>query len=254
MKSSTIYFAIAMSIATMAADADTLKIGVFNLPYRFEDTNITDIVRYVVTNDVIAYKSATTSFTPPFAEENGDVTVDSENTPGTTLYLPPILENGIAFQIENGQTNCVIKQSLTDAAKAIESELPTRTNLVAEAALLVDKVFSGEITNSPVEEIRSSICYVRASELRHPTTDEASDSVLLGFAASMPEGWTPLPLCHLDFPQVTTGQSTNLFQALPLRGYDPSIPISRVGIGIVPLVLLDGHWCICVDGDLSLIR
>ena len=252
MKHPATLFAMAMAIATMAADADTLKIGVFNLPYRFEDTNITDIVRYVVTNDVIAYKSATTSFTPPFAEKNGDVTVDSENTPGTTLYLPQILENGIAFQIENGQTNCVIKQSLTDAAKAIESELPMRTNLVAHASSFVDKVFSGFITNCPSDEIRSSICYVRAGELRHPTTEEANDDVLMGFVASMPEGWTPLPLCHLVFLRATMGLSTNTIPCLPLRGYDPSRPISSTSIYTVPLVLLNGLWSVCVDGEPTL--
>ena len=109
MKNATAIATLAMTATSLVAE--TLRIGAFNLPYRFEDTNITDIVRHVVTNDVIAYKSATTSFTPPFVEENGNVTVDSENTPGTTLYLPPVFENGIEFRIEDGQTNCIIRQS-----------------------------------------------------------------------------------------------------------------------------------------------
>ena len=77
MKNATAIATLAMTATSLVAE--TLRIGAFNLPYRFEDTNITDIVRHVVTNDVIAYKSATTSFTPPFVEENGNVTVDSEN-------------------------------------------------------------------------------------------------------------------------------------------------------------------------------
>ena len=141
MKNATAIATLAMTATSLVAE--TLRIGAFNLPYRFEDTNITDIVRHVVTNDVIAYKSATTSFTPPFVEENGNVTVDSENTPGTTLYLPPVFENGIEFRIEDGQTNCIIRQSLTDAAQAIESEMPTRTNLVAVAQGFIENFSSG---------------------------------------------------------------------------------------------------------------
>ncbi|MBR4611997.1 MAG: hypothetical protein IKO40_04700, partial [Kiritimatiellae bacterium] len=86
MKSSTLYFAMAMSIATMAADADTLKIGVFNLPYRFEDTNITDIVRYVVTNDVQAFCSPISAFREPYQDGDGHVCVQRINTPETSLY------------------------------------------------------------------------------------------------------------------------------------------------------------------------
>ena len=252
MKASTLVATLIFTSTSLVADI--LQIGAFGLPYRFEDTNLTDIVRYVVTNDVQSYCFPITGFREPYQDDDGNICVQRKTTLGTSLYRPKIFHDGIKFRIENGQTNCVIKQSLTDVAKEIEDDLPARTNLVADAALLVGKVFSGEITNRPPCEIRSSICYVRDGELRHPTTDEASDTVLLGFAASMPEGWTPLPLCHLDFPQVTTGHSTNAFQALPLRGYDPSIPISRASIDIVPLVLLDGAWCICVDGDLVLIR
>ena len=51
----------ALAIAT-SLHAETLKIGAFNLPYRFEDTNLTDIVRYVVTNDVQAFCSPISAF------------------------------------------------------------------------------------------------------------------------------------------------------------------------------------------------
>lgn len=240
-----------LAVATSLV-ADTLQIGAFTLPYRFEDTNITDIVRYVATNDVQSFCASITGFQPPYQDKNGNICVQRINTPGTSFYRPEVFIQGIKFYIENGQTNCVIKQSLTDAAKAIESELPMRTNLVAHASSFVDKVFSGFITNCPSDEIRSSICYVRAGELRHPTTEEANDDVLMGFVASMPEGWTPLPLCHLHFLRATTGLSTNTIPCLPLRGYDPSRPISSTSIYTVPLVLLNGLWSVCVDGEPTL--
>ena len=68
-------FAAAIAIACTVTKADTIKIGTFTLPYRFEDRNISDIVRHVVTNDVIACNAATTSFTPPFWEESGVLSV-----------------------------------------------------------------------------------------------------------------------------------------------------------------------------------
>lgn len=94
MKIQTMSFAMVVAVASTHI-ADTLRIGAFTLPYRFEDTNVTDIVRHVVTNDVISYNSAITSFTPPFIEKDGNVTVNGENTPDTTLYRPQVFRNGI---------------------------------------------------------------------------------------------------------------------------------------------------------------
>ena len=54
MKIQTLSFAVVVAVASTLI-ADTLRIGAFTLPYRFEDTNVTDIVRHVVTNDVQAF-------------------------------------------------------------------------------------------------------------------------------------------------------------------------------------------------------
>lgn len=78
-----------------------------------------------------------TGFRQPYQGEDGNVCVQRINTPGTSLYRPQIFHDGIKFHIENGQTNCIIKQILTDEAKAIEGELPTRTNLVAFRLIFV---------------------------------------------------------------------------------------------------------------------
>ena len=136
---------MAAAIACETTSADTIRIGAFNLPYRFEDTNITEIVRHVAMNDVIAYTSPTTSFTPPFAETNGCVSVRWESPPCTILYRPEIFTKGIEFYIENGLTNCVIRKSLTDAAKEIESELPLRTNLAHSAQQFINFIMDGSI-------------------------------------------------------------------------------------------------------------
>jgi len=239
MKIKTISFAILAASISIAANANTMKIGVFNLPYRFEDTNITDIVRYVVTNDVIAYKSATTSFTPPFAEENGDVTVDSENTPGTTLYLPPILENGIAFQVENGQTNCVIKQSLTDAAKAIESELPTRTNLVAGAEAFIANFVSGTTTNLPMGEQRKIMRTIDNGRLMEIGTDY-SDAEVVEAQDEMRQGFAFLPICVLDTQYFNVG--TSLVFRASVRTDSPQEASYARSIEALPLVYADGYW------------
>ena len=92
---------------------------------------------------------------PPLVEENGNVTVDGENTPDMHFYRPRVFLDGIEFRIENGQTNCIIKQSLTDAAKAIEGELPMRTNLVFGAHQFLDTIVDGSITNRPMSELRA---------------------------------------------------------------------------------------------------
>ena len=236
---------MAMAIATMAADADTLKIGVFNLPYRFEDTNITDIVRYVVTNDVIAYKSATVSFTPPFVRENGVVTVKGENSYLTTLYFPPLFENGIEFRIENGQTNCVIKQSLTDAAKAVEDNLPTRVNLVAGAKLFVDSMADGSITNKTIAELRSLTRLYQNGVLSVVNTTEGPDEDIARNFAYLSGEVSLFPLCILDSEYKPSGTNNCFFVHARYdrsNGYSPSRTMFAIS-----LVYADGYWSICLE-------
>ncbi|MBR3085321.1 MAG: hypothetical protein IKH04_02850 [Kiritimatiellae bacterium] len=237
MKSLIAIATLTLTVASLVAD--TLQIGAFTLPYRFEDTNITDIVRYVVTNDVIAYKSTTTSFTPPFVEENGNVTVDSENTPGTTLYLPPVFENGIEFRIENGQTNCVIKQSLTDVAKTIEGELPTRTNLVAAAQGFIDNFCSGGTTNLTISEQRALMRTVSGDNLLTMGPD-IPDEDALEAQEEMRQHFSFLPICILDTRYVNVG--TNIVLLAYVRTDRPQNPSYARSIGALPLVFFDGYW------------
>ena len=237
MKNATAIATLAMTATSLVAE--TLRIGAFNLPYRFEDTNITDIVRHVVTNDVIAYKSATTSFTPPFVEENGNVTVDSENTPGTTLYLPPVFENGIEFRIEDGQTNCIIRQSLTDAAKAIESELPTRTNLVAVAQGFIDNFCSGVTTNLTISEQRTLMRTVSGGHLLTMGPDIPDEDVIEA-QGEMRQHFSFLPICILDTRYVNVG--TNVVLLAYVRTDRPQNLSYTRSIGALPLVFFNGYW------------
>ena len=205
-------------------------------------------MRYVVTNDVQAYCSPISAFRPPYQDNNGRICVQRINTPAIIDRFE-LFNEGIKFYIENGQTNCVIRQSITDAAKDIASDLPRRTNLVSGATLFVDGVLSGSITNRPAEEIRAAICYARNGELRHPTAQEANDDVIRAFVAGMRGKWLPQPLCHLELSRVSTASSTNTFAYLPLRGYAPGSSTGN-GIMAIDLVLIDGHWSFCVDGTL----
>lgn len=228
--------------------AENLAIGTFFLPYRFEDADLSDIVRYVVTNDVQAYCSTISGFKSPYQDNNGHICVQRINAPAI-IDRSELFNEGIKFYIENGQTNCVIRQSITGAAKAVASELVIRTNLVSEATRFVNSVLSGSITNRPAEEIRKAICYVRNGDLRHPTTQEADDETMRTFVASMNGKWVPMPLCHIELSRVSTASSTNTFAYLPLRGYTPASPSAR-HILTTDLVFIDGHWSICVDGSL----
>ena len=237
MKNAAAIATLAMIASSLVAE--TLRIGAFNLPYRFEDTNLTDIVRYVVTNDVIAYKSATTSFTPPFVEENGNVTVDSESTPSATLYLPPVFENGIEFRIEGGQTNCVIRQSLTDAAKAIEGELPTRTNLVAVAQGFIENFSSGGTTNLTISEQRTLMRTVSGDHLLTMGPDIPDEDVLEA-QGEMRQHFSFLPICILDTRYVNVG--TNVVLLAYVRTDRPQTPSYVRSIGALSLVFFDGYW------------
>lgn len=228
----------ALAIVTSLC-ADTLQIGAFTLPYRFEDTNITDIVRYVVTNDVIFYRSATTSFTPPFIEKNGVVTINGENTPDTSLYHPQIFRNGIEFRIENGQTNCIIKQSLTDAAKAIESELPMRTNLVAEAQAFIADFVSGATTNLPISEQRKLMRTIDDGCLKGIGADN-SDAEVIEAQEEMRQGFAFLPICVLDTKFSYVG--TNRVFWANVRADMPHEPSYARSIEALPLVFADGRW------------
>ena len=247
MKAKALLAAIYVIAASLFAD--TLRIGVFTLPYCFEDDNVSDIIKYVVTNDVTAYSTPITAFRPPYQDRTGNIRVQRVNTP-SIIERSDLFNDGIAFYIESGRTNCLIGKSITDAAKAIENELPAMTNLVAEATFFVEDVLSGSITNRTAGEIRSAICYVRDGELRHPTTQEANDEIVRAFVAGMKGKWVPLPLCHLDLSRVSTVASTNTFSYLPVRGYDTESSPAYRHILSTDLVFIDGHWSFCVDGRL----
>ena len=244
MKIQTMSFAMVVAVASTLI-ADTLRIGAFTLPYRFEDTNVTDIVRHVVTNDVISYNSAITSFTPPFIEKDGNVAVNGENTPDTTLYRPQVFRNGIEFRIENGQTNCIIRQSLTDAAKAIENELPTRTNLAHSAQLFIDSIADGTITNRPIAELRSRIRVYGNGTLSVVKETEGSDSIILQNFVYFRENAVFLPLSILDSKYLQSG--TNSFYTILARFDRPNASWHTRSIQVLPLVYADGCWCFCFE-------
>ena len=238
MKSQTMSFAMVVAVASTVI-ADTLRIGTFTLPYRIEDTNITDIVRHVVTNDVIYYDSAITSFTPPFVEKDGNVTVNGENTPDTTLYRPQVFRNGIEFRIVNGQTNCIIRQSLTDAAKAIENELPTRTNLVAGAEAFIANFSSGATTNLAIREQRKIMRTIKDDQLLD-MEDDSSDQEVVEIFDEMCRGFTFLPICVLDTEYSNIG--TNRAFWAYVRTDMPNKPSHAHSIEALPLVFAEGRW------------
>lgn len=239
MKIKTISFAILAASISIAANADTMKIGVFNLPYRFEDTNITDIVRYVVINDVQAFCSPISAFREPYQDGDGHVCVQRINTPETSLYHPQFFKNGIKFYIENGQTNCVIKQSLTDAAKAIESELPTRTNLVAGAEAFIANFVSGTTTNLPMGEQRKIMRTIDNGRLMEIGTDY-SDAEVVEAQDEMRQGFAFLPICVLDTQYFNVG--TSLVFRASVRTDSPQEASYARSIEALPLVYADGYW------------
>ena len=185
------------------------------------------------------YRSATTSFTPPFIEKNGAVTVSGENTPDTSLYHPQVFRDGIEFRIENGQTNCIIKQALTDAAKAMESELPTRTNLVAGAELFIANFASGATTNLPIGEQRKIMRTIDNGHLMDIGLDY-SDSEVVEAQDEMRQGFTFLPICVLDTKYTYVG--TNRVFWANVRTDMPQEPSYARSIEALPLIFTDGRW------------
>lgn len=237
--------AVTTAFMHMALFANTLRIGNFTLPFRFEDSNISDIVRYVVTNDVIAYNTATTSFTPPFMEKSGVISVRPETTPDTNLYLPSVFENGIKFFIENGQTNCVITHSLTDAAKAIESELPMRTNLAHSAQLFIDSIMDGSITNSPTAVLRLRTRVYKNGVLHVATEAEGSDNDMRQNFMDMREHAVFFPPCILTSYYKPSG--TNNYFCIKAAYDIPKAPDYARSIAAFPFVYIDGYWCLCFE-------
>lgn len=228
----------ALAVATSLL-ADTLQIGAFTLPYRFEDSNITDIVRYVVTNDIIAYSTPIAAFRPPYQDKYGNICVQRINIP-PIIDRSELFNDGIKFYIENGQTNCIIKQSLTDAAKAIESELPFRTNLLAQARAFVDNYYSGAVTNETGMELRRSVRVFRTGELRYLDENKVSNDMLVAGCAEDIENMTTLPLCTLDLIQ--TSFSTNTVYIQPVRTEEVKGPKDTHSILAIRLVYFDGCW------------
>ena len=245
MKSTWPFSAVAAAFIPIMLFADTLRIGNFNLPYRFEDNDLSDIVQHVVTNDVIAYNTATTSFTSPYMEKTGIVSIRQKTTPSTTLYLPPLFENGIKFYIENGQTNCVIKRSFTDAAKALVDELPTRTNLVYAAKQLADSIMDGTITNRSITELRMLSRVYKNETLTVVPESEGSDDVIRQNFVDMREHAVFFPPCVLDSTYKQSGTNRYFFVWV---GYDiPNEPDHARSIAAFPFVYADGYWSLCFE-------
>ena len=219
--------------------ADTLQIGAFTLPYRFEDTNITDIVRYVVTNDVQSFCAPITAFRPPYQDKNGNVCVQRINTPGTTFYRPEVFMQGIKFYIENGQTNCVIKQALTDAAKAIEGELTMRTNLVASARQFIEDFRSGTTTNLTIMEQRTLMRTI-SGNLLLPMGEDIPDAEVLESLEGTRQYFSFFPICILDTKYVNGGTNHYFIANVPTDA--PQNPSYARSIGALPLVFADGRW------------
>ena len=243
MSSNRFFYMAIAAVIPMILFADTLRIGTYTIPYRFEDNDISDIVRYVATNDVVAYNTATTSFTPPFAEKSGEISIRQESTPDTNLYQPLVFINGIKFYIENGQTNCVIKRSLTNAAKAIENDLPLRTNLVHSARLFIDSIMDGSITNRPVAELRLRTRVCKNGSLSVATEADGSDDDIRQNFVDMREHAVFFPLCILDSTYKQFG-TNNYFYVK--AGYDtPNEPDHCRSIAAFPLVYANGFWCLC---------
>ena len=224
--------------------AANIKIGIFSLPCRFEDDDLSDIVRYVVTNDVVAYAAATTAFTPPFLEKDGLYSVRNENTPSTTWYRPPLYENGISYIVENGLTNCVIRRSLTDSAKALEMELPMRTNLALKARMFIDSIADGTITNKPVTELRSLTRMFRNGTFGIASESDGSDADVVKNFVEIREHAFFLPLTILDASHVQDG--TNTCYLMRARVDTPNEPSYARSISMFPIVYAGGHWNLCI--------
>ena len=242
MKTSSILF---LTVAALSATADTLRIGAFTLPYRFEDDDISDIARYVVTNDIQAYTVATTSFTPPFHETNGVVTVREETTPHATMYFPDVFTKGIKFYIENGQTNCIISRMITDMAKAIADELPIRTNLAYGAQQLIDSIMSGTITNKTLAELRLLTRVYENGTVRVANQNDGPDDVVLQNFIDIKNRAIFYPLSILDASYYHVG--TNGIFILRARYDTPNEPSYKREISVLPLVYADGYWSLCFE-------
>lgn len=230
-------------ILALVLNADTMRIGTFTLPYRFEDNNLSDIVRHVATNDVQSFCSSITGFRKPYIDKNGDTYVQRINTPGTTFYRPDVFMDGIKFIIENGQTNCVIKQSLTDAAKAMENDLPTRTNLVRSAKQFIDSIMDGSITNMSIAELRLRTRVYKNGLLSIATEAEGSDDDIRQNFVDIREHSSFFPPCVLDSSYRQSGTNRYFFVRV---GYDiPNEPDYARSIAAFPFVYADGYWSLC---------
>lgn len=236
-----------IAICTMIVSslvADNLKIGAFTLPFRFEDNSVSDIVRYVVTNDVQSFCAPISSFHEPYQDKSGNICVQRINTPGTTLYRPTAFMNGIKFFIENGQTNCIIRQSLTDTAKALESELPTRTNLVCKAQQFIDAIMNGSITNETIAELRLLTRVYENGTLRIASQNDGPDDVVIQNFIDLKNDAVFYPLSVLDASWDSVG--SNRVFILKARYDTPNEPSYKREISVFPLIYADGYWSLCL--------
>ncbi len=234
-----------LCIFALSLQADTLQIGSFILPYRFEDDNISDIVRHVATNDVQAFCTSITGFRKPYLDKNGNTCVQRVNTPDTTFYRPAVFFDGIKFYIENGQTNCIIKSSLTSVAKAMESELPSRTNLVHGARLFINSIMDGSITNESIANLRMFTRVYKNGTLYVANEEDCPEDAVRQNYVDMREHAVFFPPCILDSAYRQSGTNSYLFV---WAGYDiPNEPNYARSIAAFPFVFADGHWCICFE-------
>ena len=212
MKTKLVAVATVFAVATFFAD--TLRIGSFLLPYRFEDNNLSEIVRYVVTNDVQAYSTRISGFMSPYQDSSGSICVQRSNTP-TIVDRSDLFNDNVKFYIENGNTNCVIKHSLTDAAKLMECEMSLRTNLLVRLHSFVCAFSSGSATNYPPEEKRKLMRHFEGFDLAPMSEEDYLAEDFADTVRDICENFDFLPPCVLEMSKVEQG--TNTFYTIPLR-------------------------------------
>jgi hypothetical protein len=178
-------------------------------------------------------------------EKSGVLSVKRETTPDTNLYLPPVFENGIKFCIENGQTNCVIMRSLTDVAKAMETDLPLRTNLADSVQRFIDTIMDGSITNSSTTELRYRTRVYKNGVLHVATEAEGSDNDMRQNFTEMREHAVFFPPCILTSYYKPSG--TNNYFCVKAAYDTPNEPDYARSIAAFPFVYVDGYWCLCFE-------
>lgn len=232
-------FLLSLGFIPCIVFGSSLQIGPFDLAFRFEASGLSSDVEIAATNEVVSYHHSVTGFRKAFMDEKNQWRVLPQWNP-TLVSHSQLLEQGVHFLVENGETNCVIRMSLTDELTALGVSLAARTEMVQSATAFLHSVETGTLMQSVTNGLRTRIRTISQNRLIAVPATCFSDEAVLASFSEMACNARFEPVCMTDIHSLSplAGEAFEL----TVRVAERNAPAFENSISAMKLVYADGYW------------